>query len=294
MSFGTRRSACALVVISLALCAARADDAEGVKKRLDEAKKAYDEEVDKFKKAIADLLDKREDDARKAGNKKLLDQITAERKAFEKQGELPAAYPMALQNQMKDARGNLDKAYAAAMKDYLRLKEDAAAEAVEKEQQKFELDSALALGKRTYLVSLKHFDVRASNGWFTNNGTQPDKKDAKYTVKGEPAAHSIYLHPPSKGTGQVRYPLGGKWTVFRATVGVPKIEDNAQDPQSALTFEVVGDGKSLWKSEPVTKLDTFQTCVVRVERVKTLTLLVHAAADAEWCRAIWFEPILAD
>ena len=60
------------------LSAARADDVEAVKDKLFQAKKEYDAEVQKFKKAITYLLDKREDDARKAGKKKLVDQIKAE------------------------------------------------------------------------------------------------------------------------------------------------------------------------------------------------------------------------
>jgi hypothetical protein len=111
----------ALLAFALVVCPARADDTEGVKKRLDAAKRAYDDEAEKFKKAIAEYLDKREDGARKAGNKKLVDQVKAEQKAFEKQGELPAVYPVALQAQMKTARTALDRAYTAAVKDYLRL-----------------------------------------------------------------------------------------------------------------------------------------------------------------------------
>jgi len=57
---------------------------------------------------------------------------------------------------------------------------------------------------------------------------------------------------------------------------------------------VLGDDKSLWKSEPVTKLDTFQACDVRVERVKVLTLVVHAADSSTHARAVWLEPVLVE
>jgi hypothetical protein len=195
---------------------------------------------------------------------------------------------------MRTARADLNAAFAAAVKGYLLLKDDAAAEATEQEQQQFAFNAALLFGKKTYLVTLEHYDVKVFRDWFTNNGTQADKKDVKYKLNGELVPHSINMVPPTKGTAQVKYTLGGKWTAFRATVGVPKIEDNAENPASALTFEVLGDGKSLWKSEPVTKLDEFQTCAVNVEKVKVLTLLVHAAGRYYWARSVWFEPVLID
>lgn len=287
-------SALAALLAAVTLSARAADDADAVKERLFKAKKGYDAETQKFRKAVGDFLDKREDDARKAGNKKVVDQAKAERVAFEKAGDMPAALPPAVVKPMTAARAALDKAYTAAVKDYVKLKEDAAAEATEKEQQRFALDATLQFGKRTYLVTLPPSDIKTWKELFTTDGTQADKKEVKYTLNGELVPHSINIIPPPKGTAQVKYTPGGKATAFRVTVGVPKIEDAAKPPASALTFEVLGDGKSLWKSEPVTKLDDVQTCTVRVEKVKVLTLHVHCADRHEWARAVWFEPLLAE
>ncbi len=292
MSLPVCRLACALGLVGLAvaLAPARADDVEDVKEKLFQAKKEYDGEARKFRNAISELLDKREADARKAGNPKAADQAIAARDRFEKTGEPPADCPKALLAQAHAARTKLDRAYSAAVKDLVRLKEDAAAGAVEKEQQKFILDAALQFGKRTYLVALKHFDLKVPNGWFSNNGTINTTKIKK---DGEFVPHSIFLHPPDKGTSQVKYALEGKWQVLHASVGAPTMPDNAQDP-SAMTFEVLGDGKSLWRSEPVTKIDTFQACTVRVEKVKVLALQVHTPDKTMWTRAVWFEPVLIE
>jgi NPCBM/NEW2 domain len=280
-------------VLALGLCSAGAKDAEAVKEKLFQAKKDYDGEVQKFKKAVTDLLDKREDEARKAGNKKAVDEIKAERKAFEMSGEHPALCPSALIQQMNVARANLDKAYTTALKEYLKIKEDTAAEAIDKEQQAFQLSSAIAFGRRTYLVTLKHYDVKVIGGWFTIDGTDPVGKH-KLSMNGDLVPHSIFMHPAEKSASQVKYQLGGKWSAFRATVGVPKTDENAEQPASELTFELLGDSKSLWKSEAVTKMDTFQTCVVKVEKVKVLTLLVHCADKENWAHTVWFEPILVE
>jgi NPCBM/NEW2 domain len=289
------RSLFALLIgcLTTVLCPAQVDDAEAVKEKLFQAKKAYDVEVQKFKKSVQDLFDKREDLARTAGDKKGVDLAKAERIAFGKSGEAPASIPAAIRQQLTAAQKNLDKAYSAAIKEYTRLKMDQAAEAVEKEQQGFQVESAFLFGKRTYLVGLKHFDVKTHDGQFTNDGTVPASK-YQISFNGLPAAHSIYLHVPTKGTSEISYRLDGKWTAFRATIGVPKIEENTGDPVSPLTFELLGDGKSLWKSEPVTKVEAFQLCEVKVEKLKTLTLRIHCPDKDNWGRTVWYEPILVE
>jgi hypothetical protein len=275
----------------IGLCPARSDDADAVKERLFQAKKEYDAEVQKFKKAVTETLDKREDDARKKGDKKLVDQIKAERDAFEKTGEAPQMVPSSIREPLSAARTKLDKAYSAAIKDYLRIKMDDAAGATEKEQGEFKFSSALLFGRRAYLVLLKHFDVKPS---FANDGYAHVFGKQLIKLDGEPVPHSIFAHPPDKGYSQVSYPLGGKWTGFRSSIGVPKHEENKNDPNSPLTFEVIGDGKSLWKSEPVTKRDTFQKCTINVEKIKTLTLRVHCENSSSYAWAFWFEPILVE
>jgi len=282
---------CATFTVAFALGEARADDLGTVKDKLYQAKKEYDGEARKFRKAVSDWLEKREEAARKAGNKKLLDQVKSEKEKYSSSGEIPSDCPKALLTQISTARTKLDKAYTAAVRDLVKLKEDSAAEAIEKEREKFVLDAALQFGARTYLVALKHSDVRVDQNWFSTNGTGSNGEKVK--VDGRPVPHSIFLHPPAKGEAQVKYALDAKWVAFRTTVGVPKIEENTENPASALTFEVLADGKSVWKSEPVSKVGEFQTCTLRVEKVKVLTLLVHCPDQAFWCRAFWFEPVLA-
>jgi Skp family chaperone for outer membrane proteins len=283
-----------IVILAVGLCPARSDDAEMVKEKLFQAKKDYDAQLQKFKKSITDLLDKREDDARMKGNKKQVDQIKAERDAFEKTGESPQAIPSALREPVASARTKLDKAYTAAIKEYVRLKMDDAAGATEKEQQEFILSSALMLGKKTYLTSLKHSDVKVLKNWFANDGTCGEIGQAKVKVNGEIVPHSIFMHIPEMDFAQVRYSLEGKWTVFHATIGDVKFRDDQTDPFSAMTFEVLGDDKSLWKSEPVTKLNAFQKCTVNIAKVKTLTLRVHCKDNNGWGCSFWIEPILAE
>jgi len=282
----TRKLSLLLLVTLVALgSGARADDAEMVKEKLFQAKKAYDAEVQKFRKSVADHLDKREDDARKTGNKKLVDQVKAERERFEKSGELPTTCPQTLLTQMAAARGALDKAYTAAVKEFVKIKEDAAAEATEKEQLKHATEAALLFGKRTSLAVLKPTEVKVWNTFFDKNKT--------FTVDGSPVPRSILMHPDKNGEGLVSFALAGKATAFRATIGIPTYTNPQYSPASPVTFEVLGDGKSLWKFEPVVKLDDLQPCTVNVAKVQKLTLRV-TCKDHGWAHCVWLAPIVAE
>jgi hypothetical protein len=281
-------------VLAFGLCPAQADDVEAVKEKLFQAKKAYDAEVKKFKKAVADLLDKREEDARKKGNKKQVDQIKAEREAFEKTGEPPQMILNSIQEPVTAVRTKLDKAFTAAIKEYLKLKMDDAANATEKEQQEFQLTTAFLFGKRSYLVSLHHSDLKIVNATgFSNNGTDA-LSGQKLKRDGEFIPHSIFIVPPANGSSEVSYPVPAKKVAIRTTVGVTKIGDDAQDPATGLIFEVLGDGKSLWKSKPVSKLDMYETCELKIEKVKILTLRVNCSGPNTCARAMWYEPILVE
>ena len=137
------------------------------------------------------------------------------------------------------------------------------------------------------MSSLEPINIRVWNNEF-------EKDIKKYGMDGEAIPHSIFMHAEDKGDGKgeasVSYTLPMKSLAFQASVGIPEYEDPQQDPASPVTFEVLGDDKSLWKSEPITKLATFQKCTVNLDKVKTLTLRVRCQ-DYHWVQAVWFGPI---
>jgi hypothetical protein len=112
---------------------ARAGDGDPIKDKLAKAKATYEKEVEKFKKDMTTSFDKREEAARKSGDKKRLDQIKAERKAFEDDGETPATAPKVVRQRLATARATVEKAYETAIKEYTMTKNDEAAAAVEKD-----------------------------------------------------------------------------------------------------------------------------------------------------------------
>jgi hypothetical protein len=277
----------AAIAVVLTLGTAHGEDIYAVKDRLAKVKQEYDTAVEKYRSTVTELLEKREEAARKGGNIKALEAVKASRDYYEKEKLAPSDFPKAIVDQVGGARAKLNKAYNDAVRDLIRIKEDEMAAAVDKEQNKFIIDSALAFGRRTFLSSFKAFDVKSSKNSF-------DGDSSKYKFDGEAIPHSMFLHPTTKSFSNASFPIVGRMMLFRSTVGVPKVPGLAGPPGSALIFELLGDNKSLWKSEPVTKLDKFQTCEVRIDKVKTLTLRVNCTGDEACAHAVWFGPIVIE
>ena len=125
----------AFAVVCQSMAFAQTEDANSIKATLDKAKATYTEDLatyrktvneyldrreadarkeamnpvytadlEKYRKAVADYLDKREDMARQQGDKKTVDQVKADRKAFEEKGDLPFSAPLAVKQLQVVAR----------------------------------------------------------------------------------------------------------------------------------------------------------------------------------------------
>jgi len=130
--------AASLLVLCAALTplVARQDD-DKVKVKLDAAKASYEAAYSDYRQAVGAWFDKRDESARKDGNKKLVDVIKTERLTFDERGELPKATPKTLRDQLAAARGKMEAGYRDAMKAYTKARMDAEAAAVEKELKTF-------------------------------------------------------------------------------------------------------------------------------------------------------------
>lgn len=111
------RSAVVAIVLGCA-CAALAQEKDPVQERLAAAKSAYEGLREHHYKSVDEWFDKRETEARKAGDKKLVDQIKAERKAFDETGELPKSAPGLLSQGPAQMKKALEAAYATAYQAY--------------------------------------------------------------------------------------------------------------------------------------------------------------------------------
>jgi hypothetical protein len=108
-----------------------------VTKKLDAAKVAYKEEIEKYRKAVDDWFSQRENAARKDGNRKLVDRIKAEREAFQETGELPKFVSPSLKKMQAVVEAKMESAYATAIREFTKAKMDDEAAATEKELNAF-------------------------------------------------------------------------------------------------------------------------------------------------------------
>src|SRR5262245_45924134 len=120
------------VAITISTAAALADD-DVVRIKLDAARLAYEQEMAKNRRVVHEWIDQREDTARKDGNKKAVDLIKAERRAFDEKNDLPRNVPDEFRQNFLKARATLEAAYNTAVKEYVQVKKDYEATVVEKE-----------------------------------------------------------------------------------------------------------------------------------------------------------------
>jgi len=68
------------------------------------------------------------------------------------------------------------------------------------------------------------------------------------------------------------------------------IDEAVGGPLTPVTFLVLGDGKTLWTSQPVKASGQLQFCHVNVAGVEVLELRAHCPGRAEGAYAVWVEP----
>lgn len=107
-------------LLAFACAALAADDKDPIRDRLVAAKTAYDAEMEDVRKQATIWLDRREELAKKNADKKLLEQVKAERKALD-DGTVPKSVAVLKPRQDK-ARTAMDAAYADAVQAYTKAK----------------------------------------------------------------------------------------------------------------------------------------------------------------------------
>ena len=95
---------------------------------------------------------------------------------------------------------------------------------------------------------------------------------------------------PAKGTAYISFKVDGG---FRRLVGEVALADgDGRAAATPITFRVVGDGKTLWTSRPVTKPKSLEKLKVRLIGVETLRLEIECPGSFMRAHAIWVEPQL--
>jgi hypothetical protein len=132
----------AIFVVALLGLPALAWADDSISAALNQEKAAYQATLDKIDGELVALLQRREDAARKGGDRKLLDQILTERDAFNTEGKWPTVIPTQdLKGQLQAARQKMEAAYGLAIENYTQANKDDLSKAVEGELQDFQKEN---------------------------------------------------------------------------------------------------------------------------------------------------------
>ena len=108
--------------------------------RLDAAKAKYLKDMNSYREEVNAYFEKREEAARKDGNKKQVDAIKTEKKLFEDTGALPKSESKSdstLSLKAVTIRKELEKAYGMAVKEFTKVKQDDEAAQAQEELKAF-------------------------------------------------------------------------------------------------------------------------------------------------------------
>lgn len=168
-----RRTSCLLLVAFFSIGSSICIAEDPIKVKLDKAKADYEVALDKFRTGVGEYFDKREGTARKSGKKKAVDEIKAERAAFQEKDELPEAAPANLKQKKVSARKSLEEAYDKAIAEYTKAKLDKEASDVEKELEAFRAAGATDT-RRRWVHDKGQFKKLEADKWeesYPNSGT---------------------------------------------------------------------------------------------------------------------------
>jgi hypothetical protein len=121
-------------------------------------------------------------------------------------------------------------------------------------------------------------------------GTTTADDHARITVNGTHYRSALGMHPnPNNSNSQLKFRLRGlKAQVFRSSVAVD--DSSGGGSSTALTFYVLGDGKTLWTSKQAQQPHTAQECSINVVGIEMLELQVNCPGPHNGAAAVWLDP----
>jgi NPCBM/NEW2 domain-containing protein len=149
------------------------------------------------------------------------------------------------------------------------------------------LKNIFAAGPRVFLNELQEFGVKNGPWPVSKNGLVGDGAKP-IRVDGKDAPHSLGMHPPdAPGFAAAKFRLGKHAALFRGAVA---LDDSATLVFHTAIFEVWGDGKKLWESNPLHKAKEMLPCKVDVSGVDVLELRVRSTQSHFGLHAVWIDP----
>jgi hypothetical protein len=142
-----------------------------------------------------------------------------------------------------------------------------------------------ARASRVYLADLTEADFR-KGPWDLGKGGLGDPGRSPIRVGGRNSPKGLGTHPDCS----VTYRLKKAGLVFRSEVAID--DSGRADRAGPITFEVLGDGKVLWRSRAIFVRGETDECAVDVRDVDALELRVSVAGTNFRAHAVWLEPHL--
>ncbi len=119
-----------------------------------------------------------------------------------------------------------------------------------------------------------------------------------HTVENVQPAHGLFAHPPPNSSSSIAYNLPNGYRELTGTAAItdlPRDLDGqvATGSRTPLTFQVIGDGRMLWKSRPLQRSGDKQVFTVNVSGLRKLDLRVDCPGFANHAWAMWVDPVLS-
>lgn len=276
-----------LMSFIVVLCSTHTVIAEGPIEKLERAKSKHDQLVEAISKDFVSWVDGQEKTARKNGDVEKLRSMAKVREQFSSDARFTKDAPAKLAGRLKSARLQLDEAYATAIRDLTKQNKDDDVKLIEIERESF-FESTT---ESAYLQDLSFKRKRHAGDLFSVDGTILSRD---VVVDGKKFPKTLFVHPGDNDNSEIVYLIDKQWETLKGTCGVPRLGDapEAAGIGTALTFEITGDQKLLWSSQPTKEFEKTQQFSIDVTGVTELTLRVRCPGSS-WCaRSCWLDPFL--
>jgi hypothetical protein len=152
--------------------------------------------------------------------------------------------------------------------------------------------SNVQFASAVFLSNLQENHVRVLDNHFRKDGVVDCPSVSPVLLDGAKCPQSIFTHPAAQSFASISYDFHQSYARLLAKVGIPIVVANQLDPGSPLTFEIFGNGKSIWKSRALAKRGDVQDCAVGLRGIKQLELRVYCPGSSSNSHPVWLEPKL--
>lgn len=154
------------------------------------------------------------------------------------------------------------------------------------EVQQADADHVQTTPTSTYLSDLEPVGVK----------TRYDNLRSTFQISGRTSMKGFRAHPFTNSPSIITFhlPKGYRRLSGAAGIGDPltAADKRIKQASTALIFEIRGDRRSLWRSQPLRTFGTLQEFSVNISGVSILELYVHCPGDWSYAWARWVDPVL--